>query len=106
MAKKFEDAERARCIRALPSCHERRMSIRAIARELGVSRSYIHRLSVQMGISSGAMNNATQRRKKAGWEPLETGSDITCEAIGIRPFFRRPVDYSLSSFVVRRRLSV
>lgn len=104
MAKKFEDAERVRCISALPSCHEKRMSIRAIAKHLGVSRSYIHRLSVHMGISSGAMKNATMRRQQAGWEPLRTGSDITCEAIGMKAFFRDQNESSLSSFVVRRGL--
>lgn len=103
MAKKFDEAERERCIRALPFCHEKRMSIRAIAKYLGVSRSYIHRLTVQMGISSGAMTDATERRREAGWEPLRTGSRITCEAIGMLPFVPDKKQYSLSSFVARRR---
>lgn len=106
MARKFEDIERERCVRALPACQEKRMSIRAIAKHLGVSRSYIHRLSVQMGISCGAMKNATERRKEAGWEPLRTGSDITCDAIGIKSYFRTQNEDSFSSLRVRRRLSV
>ncbi|MBV1838654.1 helix-turn-helix domain-containing protein [Acetobacter estunensis] len=86
MAKKFDEQERLRCMDALRVCQKKRMSIREMARHIGVSRSYIHRLTVQMGVSCGAMHSATERRKEAGWEPLAPGSAISCEAIGLKSF--------------------
>lgn len=104
MARKFDDSERERCALALPGCHHERLSVRQTAKRLGVSRSYIHRLSVELGLSQGAMKNVSERRKAQGWEPLAAGNYISCGAIQMKSFVSTRRDRSLSSFFIRTEL--
>ncbi|MEE8664227.1 MAG: hypothetical protein SOH81_11710 [Acetobacter sp.] len=85
MAKRFDETEKERCIKFINSCSDSSMSLRKMAAHLGVSRSYIHRLTGEMGVSFYDMKHASKRRKNFGWEPLPSGSAISCDAIGIPP---------------------
>ncbi|NHN88873.1 helix-turn-helix domain-containing protein [Acetobacter conturbans] len=84
MAKKFNELYALEIKQKLANYQKKGLSIRDIAKITGASRSYIHRLSMQLATSSGSMRQATERRKEAGWEPLRAGNPISWGAIQLK----------------------
>lgn len=64
MAKKFDEKYSKEVYGKILEYQKKGLSIRNIAKITGASRSYIHRLSIKIALSSGSMQKASERRKK------------------------------------------
>ncbi|WP_291366170.1 hypothetical protein [Acetobacter sp. UBA5411] len=89
MAKKFDEDYSKEVYNKISELQKKGLSIRNIAKITGASRSYIHRLSIKIALSSGAMKQASERRKEAGWEPLAPGNPISWNAIKLNRTAKR-----------------
>ncbi|NHN92856.1 helix-turn-helix domain-containing protein [Acetobacter sicerae] len=89
MAKKFDEKYSKEVYDKISEFQKKGLSIRNIAKITGASRSYIHRLSTKIALSSGSMKQASERRKEAGWEPLAPGNPISWDAIKLKTTTKR-----------------
>ncbi|GBQ28940.1 hypothetical protein AA0472_2852 [Acetobacter estunensis NRIC 0472] len=83
MTKKFAPDRRESLDSQIVALAARGASIRRIAEMTGVSRSYTHRALVAVRDRNSRISDI---RRECGGQPLAPGSNISCVAIGLRPY--------------------